>query len=161
MIRLSQSHPLFAILVLACALWCASPGLASAADWTPEPGSSADFTMKMHSARKNDKNDEALQWIDKCVAKYGEKAAQQQKSLTAPPTKDEDKEVTKSRAALNDVGVCLFYKGDILLKSGDKAGAKAAYTKLTTEFSYARCWDPKGWFWSPADAATKILKDLE
>jgi hypothetical protein len=43
----------------------------------------------------------------------------------------------------------------------DAAGAKAAYLRVVKEFGYAQCWDPRGWFWKPADAARQKIVELE
>jgi hypothetical protein len=136
------------------------PAGASAEDWVPPPGSSADFTARMWKAFEAQDYDNALQIIDQCVAQHGATAAKLEAGLTAPPPANEAKDVTAARGPLNDVGVCLLTKGDILLKKGDTAGAKAAYTKVLTDYAYARCWDPKGWFWAPADAAKKKLAGM-
>jgi hypothetical protein len=37
--------------------------------------------------------------------------------------------------------------------------AKAAYEGAIT-LPYARCWDPKGWFWSPSQVAKENLAKL-
>ena len=51
--------------------------------------------------------------------------------------------------------------GKALDDQGDKKGAVAAYKALVDNLSFAQCWDPKGWFWSPADAARKRLAELQ
>ena len=130
-------------------------------EWVAPAGSSADYTTQMWKAYEAQNYDVALVAIDKCIAQHGAYAAQQQSELKEPPAATEAKEVTANRGPLNDVGTCLLIKGDILLKKGDKAGAKEAYTKLCKEYKYARCWDTKGWFWAPADAAKKKLVEME
>jgi hypothetical protein len=37
----------------------------------------------------------------------------------------------------------------------------AAYRALTEGLKYCQCWDEKGWFWKPAEAAAGRLKELE
>ena len=66
------------------------------------------------------------------------------------------KEVMKF-GSLNEVGACILLKGDALNKKGDKAGAMAAYQLLLKEYTYAQVWDPKGWYWKPAEEARKKL----
>jgi predicted negative regulator of RcsB-dependent stress response len=148
------------IAVCALATLMVLPMAAQAEDWVPEPGSSADYTARMWKAYQAQDLDDAMKIIDECVKKCGATAATQEASLTSPPPANEAKEVTAARGPLNDVGVCMMVKGDILLKKGDQAGAKAAYAKVINDYKYARCWDPKGWFWSPADAAKKKLTEL-
>jgi hypothetical protein len=57
---------------------------------------------------------------------------------------------------LNDVGACLFVKAQAAEKLGKTKETLAAYQQLV-ELSYARVYDPNGFFWSPADAATARL----
>ena len=57
--------------------------------------------------------------------------------------------------ALNDVGTALFILGEAYRNAGQYEEAAQAYKKLINEYFYAQCWDPKGWFWKPAEAAEK------
>jgi hypothetical protein len=77
------------------------------------------------------------------------------------PIDTKDKEKVFANWALNDVGTCYFILGQALEKSGDKKGALEAYKTVSEKFPDAQCWDPKGWFWKPADAAKGKLKALE
>jgi hypothetical protein len=63
--------------------------------------------------------------------------------------------------ALNDVGTCCFIEGQAFEKQGRKTEAAAAYKTLTTSYRFAQCWDPKGWFWRPAEAAAGRLDQLD
>lgn len=91
---------------------------------------------------------------------YEPEALKQQASLSAPvPAEEKDK--VMALWALNDVGTGLFILGQALERSGDKTGALEAYKFLAEKLPYARCWDSKGWFWSPADAARGRVKVLE
>ena len=157
-----QSLQFLLVLVTAIfALSLVTTPQACAEEWVAPPGSSADFTGQMWKAFEAQNYDEALKAIDQCVAQHGAYAAKLQNEMKEPPAASEPKEVTSNRGPLNDVGTCLLMKGDILLKKGDKVGAKEAYTKLCKEYKYARCWDNKGWFWAPADAAKKKLVEME
>ena len=104
--------------------------------------------------------DDALAYTGKCIELYEAEAKKMQAELKELPA-DEPKEETSKRWALNDVGTCLFIKGEVLLKKGDKKAAKEAFDKVVKEFPFAQCWDPKGWFWKPADAAKKKSVELE
>ncbi|HYH65098.1 MAG TPA: hypothetical protein VD866_10430 [Urbifossiella sp.] len=53
---------------------------------------------------------------------------------------------------LNDVATAHFIKARAAYKLGKKAEVLTALAE-TEKYSAARVWDPKGWFWSPADAA--------
>lgn len=96
-------------------------------------------------------------YADKCREMYGAQAEEMQKKLTAPA----DKDTAFEYWALNDVGTASFLLGQALEKQGDNKGAIEAYKYVVEKTPYAQCWDPKGWFWRPADAAGARIKALE
>jgi hypothetical protein len=96
-------------------------------------------------------------YTDKCIDSFKAQALQMQGTLKAPAPTDSANQYW----ALNDVGTCYFIEGKALDDQGDKKGAIAAYKFLTDNLSFAQCWDPKGWFWKPADAARKRLAELQ
>lgn len=118
------------------------------------------LTGKAWKALDEQKLDEALAYTGKCIELYEKEAKKMQEALKELPA-EEPKEETQKRWALNDVGTCLFIKGEVLLKKDDKKGAKETFDKLVKEFKFSRCWDPQGWFWKPADAAKERLEKLE
>ena len=121
---------------------------------------SATITGKAWAAHAAKNVAEVKGYVAKIRELYEATAIEQQASLTAPaPTQDQDK--VHSYWALNDVGTCLFILGQSLEQSGDKAGALAAYKVLAEKLSFAQCWDAKGWFWRPAEAARGRIKALE
>jgi hypothetical protein len=63
--------------------------------------------------------------------------------------------------ALNDVGTCLFIKWEALMKLGLNDQALSAYQELVNKLGYAQCWDTRGWFWKPAEAAKQKMVELE
>ncbi len=99
------------------------------------------------------------QYTDKVLQMYEKQATEMQASLKMPAW--ESKEKVFSYWALNDVGTCLYIKGKAHEEAGDKENASAAYKRLVEEFKFAQCWDPGGWFWKPAEDATKRLENLE
>ncbi len=118
------------------------------------------LTSKAWKAHGSGNAEEALAYVGKCIELYEAEAKKMQEALKELPA-TEPKEETFKRWALNDVGTCLFIKGEVLLKKGDKQGAKEAFAKLVAGFKWAQCWDEKGWFWKPADAAKQKLVELE
>lgn len=149
----------FAPAVLAIlALGCSAP-LASA-DFGDNTSST--LTTKAWNASTGNA-DEAIAYVDQCIKLYEGEALKMQLVLTAAGGRpaNEAREATAARWALNDVGTCLFIKGNLLLAKGDKEGAKAAYVKLAKGMPDAQCWDNKGWFWAPATAAKQKLVELE
>jgi tetratricopeptide (TPR) repeat protein len=97
-------------------------------------------------------------YVNKVVELYTVKAKEMQESLSEYPW--ESKEKIFEYWALNDVGTSLYIKGESLKKAGKSKEAKDAYQKLVDEYFYAQCWDPKGWFWKPAEAAQQALDEL-
>ncbi|MEO5716453.1 MAG: beta-glucanase precursor [Luteolibacter sp.] len=100
----------------------------------------------------------AKAYAQKCIDSFKDQAVAMQKALTAPATEKE--EVFKSWA-LNDVGVCYFILGQSLEAEGKGKEAIAPFKFLADNLSFAQCWDAKGWFWKPADAARERVKALE
>ena len=131
-----------------------------------ESGSTVDFgdytsstmTTKAWEALGSKDLESVKAYTNKVIELYEQKAHEMQNSLTEYPW--ESKEKIFSYWALNDVGTSLFIKGEALRNAGNKEDAKVAYKKLVDEFYYAQCWDPKGWFWKPAEAAQQKLDDI-
>jgi tetratricopeptide (TPR) repeat protein len=103
------------------------------------------------------KYEDAISYTDKCAELYEEKAREMQASLSAKPSSD----VVNDYWALNDVGTCYFIKGEALVKLKRNAEALAAYKVVRDELYYSQAWDPKGWHWSPSDAAYPKVEMLE
>lgn len=118
--------------------------------------SSATLTVKAWKALESGESDLALKYVDKCVELYMAQAVKMQASLSALA----DRESASTYWALNDVGTCLFIKGQILVKQDNKKGAVATFKELVTKLKYAQCWDQNGWFWQPAEAAKQKIVEL-
>jgi hypothetical protein len=97
-------------------------------------------------------------YVNKVLELYGAKAKEMQDSMTEYAWESKDK--IFSYWALNDVGTALFVKGEALKKAGKNKEAKEAYKQLVDDYFYAQCWDPKGWFWKPAEAAQEALAEI-
>ncbi|MFH1500073.1 MAG: beta-glucanase precursor [Verrucomicrobiota bacterium] len=99
-------------------------------------------------------------YTGRCIELYKQAALTQQSSLTEPvPTSNP--EAVHAHWALNDVGTSYFILGQALEKAGKQAEAIKAYREVADKLAFAKCWDTKGWFWSPADAAKGRIKALE
>jgi hypothetical protein len=58
---------------------------------------------------------------------------------------------------LNDVSTCLFIQGEAYRRAKMNDEAKDVFQKLIDNYTYGQCWDAKGWFWKPAEAAKEKL----
>ncbi|MBL64491.1 MAG: hypothetical protein CMI30_13935 [Opitutae bacterium] len=98
----------------------------------------------------------AIAHADHAIRTWGAQARQTNRRLKGyAPAKD-----ARKYANLNEVGTCLLLKGDAQRKKGDVKGAIATYELLLRDYQYAQVWDPKGWFWKPAESARKNLVSL-
>ncbi len=121
--------------------------------------SSEQLTVKAWGALEENDLEKVLMYVNKCFDLYSAKAKEMQDSLTEYPW--ESKEKIFSYWALNDVGTCLYIKGEAYQNAGQKEEAKEVFKKLIDEYYYAQCWDPQGWFWKPAEVAQQKLESLE
>lgn len=101
--------------------------------------------------------EDALEATATCRELFAAEATSQQAALEdfLPPEKGHD------AWALNDVGTCLFIEGQVHEKAGRTAAAVTAYRRLVDDYRFAQCWDEKGWFWKPSQAAADRLEVLE
>lgn len=130
---------------------------------TPTLDTSGAFVESAWNSFNKNKYSEAIAFAQECINRWEKDAVNQQSALTqAPPNgkvADDEKKAIFENWALNDVGTAYFIKAWSLEKMGKSADAKDGYKK-TLEFPYARCWDDKGWFWSPAERAKENLAKL-
>ncbi|HOY09556.1 MAG TPA: tetratricopeptide repeat protein [Candidatus Omnitrophota bacterium] len=132
-----------------------------------ESGSNLDFgdytsmtlTVKAWEALGNKDLDSVVAYTNKCLELYEAKAKEMQESMTEYAWESKDK--IFSYWALNDVGTCYFIRGEAYLNAGKKEEAKKNFKKLVDEYYFSQCWDPKGWFWKPAEGAQQKLEALE
>lgn len=121
--------------------------------------SSSILTSKAWDAFNSKSQPAAQGYARKCIELYQAKAVEMQKAIAAaPPTV---KEEIQKQWALNDVGTSYFILGQSLEAEGKVKDAAAAFKFLVDNLSLAQCWDTKGWFWKPADAARERAKALE
>jgi tetratricopeptide (TPR) repeat protein len=153
------------LLCLLCAIPAAAPTVLSAAE-TPSVSydfgdqGSAVLTEKAWKAAAANDLAAVQAYTGRCIELYKQAALTQQASLKEPvPTANP--EAVHAMWALNDVGTCYFILGQALEKAGQQAEAIKAYRTLVDSLAFAKCWDTKGWFWSPADAAKGRIKALE
>ncbi len=96
-----------------------------------------------------------LAYTNKCISLYGAQASKMQAGLKDYAAGSND-EIFKYWA-LNDVATSYYIQGEAYRAANMKDEAKEAYNKLIKDYSFGQAWDPKGWFWKPADAAKEKL----
>lgn len=138
----------------------AAPAAPAASSYDFGDRTSATLVGKAWQALTAKNADAVLAYTGYCRELYQATALQQQAALTAPPPTNEPEKV-HANWALNDVGTALFLQGQVFEEKGSTADAVAVYKLLVEKLSYAQCWDAKGWFWSPADAAKGRLRAIE
>lgn len=152
-------------------MYCVDLDFVACVPSTPQPTptptavftTSEQFITAAWNAFNNNQFPEAIDLAQECINRWENEAINQQSALTqAPPNgkvSNDDKKAIFANWALNDVATAYFIKASSLEKLGKNAEAKDAYQKVIT-FPYARCWDPKGWFWSPAEVASENLAKM-
>jgi len=91
-----------------------------------------------------------------------EQAELEKQKVPLPPkgkVTDAEKQAILVRGLLNDVATCYFIIGSSAEYLGRIDLAREAYGRAA-KYTYARTWDPGGWFWSPAEAAGDRLMNL-
>jgi len=100
-----------------------------------------------------------LAYTNKTIELYSEQAKKMQASLK-DYVKGANEEIF-AYWALNDVATSLFIQGEAYRKANMKDEAKEVFKTLIEQFSFGQAWDPKGWFWKPAEAAKEKLAMIE
>lgn len=155
------------VLVLLMPAWAVTAAELSGQNVAETPRN-VELTNAAWKAFKDQKYDDAIAATDRCIQRFKKEADQgqtelEQKKAKPQPTgkvSPEQKKAIFDQGLLNDVATCYWIKGRSaqLLKRNDVA--REAY-KATIRYSYARTWDAKGWFWSPAEDASDRLQDLK
>lgn len=106
---------------------------------------------------------EAANFAQEVIDRWESEALRQQSSLTQTPpigkVTEAEKNAIFANWALNDVATAYFIKAWSLERLGKITEAQEAYRKVL-DFPYGRCWDPQGWFWSPAEEANRRLSKM-
>ena len=169
-----QARAVAAFLVgvaLSSAVWAEIPeaGANPCVSRSAELGDSAFWANTAVAQYAGGDYEAAVTTVDACFSIWGAKAGQQQKKLHEEGTKCPRTGRVSARAKakihenylMNDVSTALWAKARSQHQLGDIEQAKVTYGRCVY-MACGRAWDPKGWFWSPAqDCATfarKLLK---
>lgn len=155
-----------AIGLLCCALTMSAQqgGKASASAGKPL---NEEATTAAWDAYNNGKYETAITNAAICIDEFRVQANRLESKLESEkvdlPTggvSDEMKKKIFANGVLNDVATCYFIQGRSAEKLSRKADATKAYEQAK-KYPHARAWDTKGWFWSPAEAASDRLEGLK
>jgi hypothetical protein len=112
--------------------------------------------------------EDAMAKADRCASRFKSDAEQTQSDLERKKAKqppkgkatEEQKKAIYDQGPINSVATCYWIKGRSaqLLHRNDEA--REAYN-AAAKLSYGRTWDPRGWFWSPAEDSKDRLLDLK
>lgn len=118
--------------------------------------------------------EKSISFTDECIDNFSKAAYRIQQNLEKlkvplPPTgrvSDAEKDKIFKRGILNDVATAYWIKGRSAEYLSHKGGPKKEeYKKMaeeaykeTCKYEHGRTWDPRGWFWSPCEAASDRLK---
>jgi len=81
--------------------------------------------------------------------------------MNAELTDFEPVETAAKKWALNDVGTSLWMMANAYADLKMYPEAVKAYRTLANDYTYSQCWDPKGWYWHPAEGASHKAKEYE
>ncbi|MCK5706036.1 MAG: tetratricopeptide repeat protein [Candidatus Aureabacteria bacterium] len=125
------------------------------ADVNFEDYKSVNLTTNAWKALENNDMNKLKIYTNKCISLYEKKAKEQQRSLLTTSSLKE--ESPHAFWALNDVAACYFILAKNLYNQGEFKEAKNAFSKIIMNFPDAKCWDPRGWFWSIKEASEDQL----
>jgi len=134
----------------------AAPGAGVAGEFDFGNFTSETLTTKSWEALNRQDHKAVEAFTKKCIDLYEAKAKDQSKELTELPPKDK----AFDSWALNDVATCHFIRGQSLLEQGQVKEAQAEFQMVIEQYPYAQAWDPKGWFWKVAQAASDKLSTI-
>ena len=121
--------------------------------------SSATIVGKMWESLNNKNLELVIAYNAKLVKVYGDTAKKMQAGMTEYAWESPEK--IHSFWAVNDVGTGTFILGEAYRIAGKNAEALVAFKQVVSDYLYAQCWDPNGWFWKPAEAAQQKIVELE
>ena len=121
--------------------------------------SSSVLAQRMWESLAKNNLEEVVAYNAKLSGLYGQVARDMQATLKDYPQLPA--EHIHTFWALNDVGTGMFILGEAYRMADKKVEAGEAYKKVISDYLYAQCWDPSGWFWKPAEAAQQKLMELE
>lgn len=145
-------------LVLSLYSLPACPAAGRATLYSQEEGilSSEELTIRAWEALSAKDYKTAIFYANRCIGQYLEEADKQQASLENFPARGKEEQFW----ALNDVGTSLFIKGEAFMKQEMWKEAKEMFNRIMDDYSFAQCWDPRGWFWKVVKVSKVNLEKI-
>jgi beta-glucuronidase len=98
-----------------------------------------------------------FKYTQECIDLYKQEADKQQASLKKLPKGADIQKVQ----ILNNVATCYFIQAESYMRQGKIEQAKKIFNLIISKYPFAQAWDPRGWFWTVADASKKSIDKLE
>ncbi len=124
------------------------------------------YTANAWAAFNAGRDAQAIHIAQKCIDQFHAQALELERDLVRRKVKLPEGAVSKAMkqqifqtGPLADVGTCFFIQGRAAERLGDTKAAAATYL-LGSRLTQARCFDPRGWFWSTALACSDRLERL-
>ena len=132
---------------------------------TPKQPLNVELTGRAWDAFNKGNFEGAIDAAGRCIKEFGADADREQDKLVKshakmPGTSAAEKEKIMARGLLNDVAACTYIKARSEESLKRLNEARTSYTACK-KYTYARIWDPNGWFWDPSQKCEDLLKQLK
>jgi len=124
-------------------------------DFTDE--SSSALTVKGWESLNKKDEQVLLAYTSRCIELYTEEARDQEAML-------DDFAPAGSEAAyesLNNIAACYFMLGEFYKYKKDWEKSRENYKKVVDKFYFAQYWDPRGWWWKPANISEDEIEKID
>ena len=133
----------------------------------PALGDTAHWAVTAVELFSQEQYAQAVEVVDACFGLWGAAGGQKQKELYDTGAKCpgvgavsmRDKRKIEANGVLNDVAFALWAKARSQHELGQIEAAKQTYAQCIY-MACGRAWDPKGWYWNPAEDCAKFGKKL-
>ena len=112
-------------------------------------------------ALNEERYEDALVVTEECTELFGDVAREKHATMSGPVVASNELDYWMEYGVLTDVAACHFVRAEALMKLDRSEEALADYRVLTEELQYSQLWDPRGWFWKPADAAEERISEID
>jgi len=117
---------------------------------------SSTLTIKAWEALNKKDEKGVLVYTQRCIELYEQEAKKQAKTLTDFA----DTNSIDMYKDMNNVSTCYFIKGEFFKYQKNWPKAIESYKALVDNFPFAQYWDPRGWYWRPAEIAKDEIRKI-